>query len=844
MATRTIANGGGNWSSNGTWVEGSAPTSADDVVATASSGNVTIDTSGCVCRSADFTSYVGTLTHSSGAVLTIGDGSGGSLTLVSGMTYAPTSTRSIVFASTTTGNTVTTGGKTLGKVTFSGSGGGWTLQDNLTMSGALALTAGTLNTNAKTISCQSFASSGSTARTLTATNSTITCTQATGAPWSITGTNVTLTMTGSTINVTGSTSPSFTGGAYAYENVNITGGGSISLSDKDASYVNLTITGTASVSSVSVSAGTRTVAGVLTLTGSSTSNRLAVSSSSAGTARTFALSTTGSAALTNVAFTDITFTGSNVPVGGAGLSNGGGNTGIDFSGSITDTQVAGGATAGGNTLTANVPIPAHFVRDYFCNESGVALTSHTGELGATWANHGSYGSGVFTVNSTGRVRCSTATACAYASATPSSADYSVIAPFRVLSAAGKPGINARLNTAADTMYGVDWDGATGTVRLYKIVAGVLTSLGTYSLTVTVGQTHWIRLSCVGTAIKVYVDGTERISATDSAISAAGKVGMRADTTSGSTAGIHVAGIFAALDGYAYPQPYLPLDVFLAGGQSNCEGRGDSTTATAVAPGEGYMFTQCAMVPCLDPVQGGNGDTATTGSAWPAFCAAYKDATGRAAVIQMHAGSGYAMAAAADSGNGNWDASGTKYGEAVTNYDTAITDMTADAYLSGLTIRRAGLLWVQGERDAQAIDDATITKATYKAAFQAMLVRFRNAYGATFPCYIFQTGRPLSGDTTGFSQVRAAQEEVAAADAYTWIVYTDAVNFPSLSYMADELHYTQSGYNAMGAAGGTYVGRMSHNTKSGGSMAFKPTLAKSSGSFKQRRVKTKMNGVFV
>jgi hypothetical protein len=70
MATRTIANGGGNYNSTGTWVEGAVPTSADDVVATGTSGNLTVNVSSA-CRSIDLTGYTGTLAINSN--LTIGD---------------------------------------------------------------------------------------------------------------------------------------------------------------------------------------------------------------------------------------------------------------------------------------------------------------------------------------------------------------------------------------------------------------------------------------------------------------------------------------------------------------------------------------------------------------------------------------------------------------------------------------------------------------------------------------------------------------------------------------------------------------------------------------------------
>ena len=60
MATRTISNAGGNYNAVGAWVEGIVPTSADDVVATATSGQLTVNVSSAA-RSFDFTNYVNTV---------------------------------------------------------------------------------------------------------------------------------------------------------------------------------------------------------------------------------------------------------------------------------------------------------------------------------------------------------------------------------------------------------------------------------------------------------------------------------------------------------------------------------------------------------------------------------------------------------------------------------------------------------------------------------------------------------------------------------------------------------------------------------------------------------------
>ena len=103
MATRTISNAGGNWNATQSWVEGAVPTSADDVVATATSGNLTV-TATAAALSVNFTNYVGTFAVNSGVTLTVG----GNFTMVSGMTIGATSTGTLSF---TASSTLTSGGK-------------------------------------------------------------------------------------------------------------------------------------------------------------------------------------------------------------------------------------------------------------------------------------------------------------------------------------------------------------------------------------------------------------------------------------------------------------------------------------------------------------------------------------------------------------------------------------------------------------------------------------------------------------------------------------------------------------------------------------------------------------
>lgn len=77
----------------------------------------------------------------------------------------------------------------------------------------------------------------------------------------------------------------------------------------------------------------------------------------------------------------------------------------------------------------------------------------------------------------------------------------------------------------------DASGTTpNTVKLWKRVSGTFTQLGsTGTIAFTRGTVHTLKLECIGTALKIYFDGVEKVSATDSVYST-GLVGMRSNVT--------------------------------------------------------------------------------------------------------------------------------------------------------------------------------------------------------------------------------------------------------------------------------------------------------------------------
>jgi hypothetical protein len=190
---------------------GAVATAPNVFVAAGAAGSiVTMTTNGWVSN-LDTTGFSGTLTPNSLSLA-------GSLTFASSTTVG---TSALTFTSTSSGNTITTAGKTLSSFTFNGVGGAWTLQDNVTLSGAITLTNGSLTTNNKTINATVFSSSNSNVRTLNLGSSTINL-SITTTPWNFaTTTNLTFNAGTSQINTTGVSSIEFQGGGLTYYNLNI-----------------------------------------------------------------------------------------------------------------------------------------------------------------------------------------------------------------------------------------------------------------------------------------------------------------------------------------------------------------------------------------------------------------------------------------------------------------------------------------------------------------------------------------------------------------------------------------------------------------------------------------------
>lgn len=168
-----------------------------------------------------------------------------------------------------------------------------------------------------------------------------------------------------------------------------------------------------------------------------------------------------------------------------------------------------------------------FETDTFTEASDLTLASHVPNDGGSWTKHGSFSGTATVVAAEGRVRGDSTTNLAYYyhSGVPLSADYDVeaICRFSVADATGNPGVCSRIDTTTGTLY--EWVMGAFSFLLRRLVAGAATQIGSYGVPV-INTDYVLKLSTSGTTIKAYLDGVERISVTDSAISAAGKAGIR------------------------------------------------------------------------------------------------------------------------------------------------------------------------------------------------------------------------------------------------------------------------------------------------------------------------------
>lgn len=280
---------------------------------------------------------------------------------------------------------------------------------------------------------------------------------------------------------------------------------------------------------------------------------------------------------------------------------------------------------------------------------------------------------------------------------------------------------------------------------------------------------------------------------------------------------------------------MVVDLYCLAGQSNAVGNGDSTGSPDPSAGNALEYDADADTikdPLDDPVSH-NGQDSNTGSLAPSLCVEYNQRLDRTLAI-VGAGNGATpqtteCATANSLGNTHWDTDGNLQGDAVTFINNAISKLEG----AGYNVDFKGVIWLQGEQDGDCIDGGTITKSTYKNAFQTMISDFRTDLNRPdMPFWIIQIGQLASGDTAGWQDIRAAQSETANEMSNVYMVSTIQKNFPSTGRQTNEYHYTQEGYNDSGVESATNLAQTLKTDFTKGSYRTKNGSIQTSGGSKE------------
>ena len=170
---------------------------------------------------------------------------------------------------------------------------------------------------------------------------------------------------------------------------------------------------------------------------------------------------------------------------------------------------------------------------------------------SNWTEHPNNNLGQMVITDANRGRTTDGNyTCYYHNGAPANANYEVSADLYCASNASShyDAICARLATSAITFYGAYVVGASG-YQLYKVVAGTATQLGsTVARTFVAGTSYPVKIKVDGNQISVYKDNetTPIIGPiTDTAITAAGKSGLRFLGVATNTTSFHIDNFTAA-----------------------------------------------------------------------------------------------------------------------------------------------------------------------------------------------------------------------------------------------------------------------------------------------------------
>ena len=239
-----------------------------------------------------------------------------------------------------------------------------------------------------------------------------------------------------------------------------------------------------------------------------------------------------------------------------------------------------------------------------------------------------------------------------------------------------------------------------------------------------------------------------------------------------------------------------VDLFIFIGQSNMSGfGGDASLAPEVPEGWGYEYKAISnpdgLLHMVDPfglnednTDSGVSGTKRAGTLVPAFTNAYYENTGVPVVgVSCSRGS---------TNTEFWMPGGKPLEDAVKR------QLSAENWLreNGYVVRNNFMVWLQGESDSGK------SVKEYKSNLIAITKEMINKTGVT-DCMIIRIGKnnPV---TSAYDKVIQAQTELSMEYEEFVMASTLAVTFPGEGLMSDSVHYTQEGYNLLGADAGKNV----------------------------------------
>jgi len=233
------------------------------------------------------------------------------------------------------------------------------------------------------------------------------------------------------------------------------------------------------------------------------------------------------------------------------------------------------------------------------------------------------------------------------------------------------------------------------------------------------------------------------------------------------------------------------NVVLMGGQSNMGGKGSISTLTSTypalaSPQADVQFYYNSSDVVYDTVNEGQWVTLRPGGGQQfgpeiAFGSTVADAlpSHNLALIKSYYGG--------TNLSNHWN---PPSGFAYTIFKDTVSAALADLTTAGDTYTITGMLWTQGESDA----NGTRTTAQYQADLNELIADVRNNYGEDLPFFISRLADTQTHvSMTTKADIRLAQENVASSDANAFLIDTDGFS------VGDTLHFNTTGQVQLGTA---------------------------------------------